>query len=177
MRHIAAVRGGVCWRLPGFGAAAHAQLMIIGNDQKPGLDAERKPTCGAPGKDTLSIVDMSKPAALKIVATIPLDNTVIGPPTNLAITPVARHRARRQLDERRVRRTARYAAEPDDRLFVVDLKANPPAVIAARCNVGKQPSGMAISPDGKLALVCNRADGTVSVLSIDGKDVKIDRLP
>jgi hypothetical protein len=77
----AMVSAGLGW------AAAHAQLMIIGNDQKPGLDAQRKPTMGGPGKDTLSIVDMSNPTALKIVSTIPLDNTVIGPPTNLAITP------------------------------------------------------------------------------------------
>jgi DNA-binding beta-propeller fold protein YncE len=31
---------------------------------------------------------------------------------------------------------------------------------------------MAIAPDGKLALVADRADGTLSVLSIDGKTVK-----
>ena len=155
----------------GFGPpAANAQLMIIGNDQKPGLDAQRKPTMGGPGKDTLSIVDMSNPAALKIVATIPLDNTVIGPPTNLAITPsrdialVANSiNAQRQGDT--------YKPVPDDRLFVIDLTASPPAVIET-LHIGKQPSGMAIAPNGKLALVANRADGTVSVLSIDGKTVK-----
>jgi hypothetical protein len=42
--------------LAGLGStAARAQVMIIGNDQKPGLDAQRKPTMGGPGKDTLSI--------------------------------------------------------------------------------------------------------------------------
>jgi hypothetical protein len=55
--------------------AANAQLMIIGNDQKPGLDAQRKPTMGGPGKDTLSIVDISSPAALKILATLPIPVT------------------------------------------------------------------------------------------------------
>src|SRR5271168_1583824 len=67
--------------------ASRAQLMIIGNDEKPGWDKDAKPFLNPPGHDTLSIIDMSKPAALKIVATIPLDNTIIGPPTNLAITP------------------------------------------------------------------------------------------
>lgn len=157
--------------LAGFGAAAHAQLMIVGNDQKPGMDADRKPTMGAMGKDTLSIIDMSKPAALKVIATIPLDNTIIGPPTNLAISPsrdialVANSVTVKDKDGKNV-------PEPDDRIFVVDLKANPPAVVDT-LHGGKQPSGMAISPDGKLALVCNRADGTVSVLSIDGKTVKV----
>jgi DNA-binding beta-propeller fold protein YncE len=157
--------------LTGLGAAAHAQLMIVGNDQKPSLDADRKSTMGPMGKDTLSIIDMSKPSALKIIATIPLDNTVIGPPTNLAITP-SRDIALVANSVNVKDKDGKNVPEPDDRLFVVDLKANPPAVIDT-LHLGKQPSGMAISPDGKLALVCNRADGTVSVLSIDGKTVKM----
>lgn len=152
-------------------AAAHAQLMIIGNDQKPGLDAQRKPTMGGPGKDTLSIVDMSDPAALRIVATLPLDNTVIGPPTNLAITP-SRDIALVANSINAEPKGNTFKPVPDDRLFVIDLTTSPPAVIGT-LHIGKQPSGMAIAPNGKLALVANRADGTVSVLSIDGKTVKL----
>lgn len=158
--------------LIGFGsAAAQAQLMIIGNDQKPGLDADRKATMGGPGKDTVSIVDMSNPAALKIVATIPVDNTVIGPPTNLAISP-SRDIALVANSMNVQEKEGKFAPVPDDRIFVIDLKANPPAILDT-LHAGKQPSGMAIAPNGKLALVCNRADGTVTVLSIDGKTVKV----
>jgi DNA-binding beta-propeller fold protein YncE len=158
--------------LAGLGStAAQAQVMIIGNDQKPGLDAQRKPTMGGPGKDTLSIVDMSNPAALKIIATIPLDNTVIGPPTNLAITP-SRDIALVANSINAQPKGDTFEPVPDDRLFVIDLAANPPAVIDT-LHIGKQPSGMAIAPNGRLALVANRADGTVSVLSIDGKTVKL----
>ena len=158
--------------LIGFGsAAAQAQLMIIGNDQKPGLDADRKATMGGPGKDTVSIVDMSSPAALKIVATIPVDNTVIGPPTNLAISP-SRDIALVANSMNVQEKEGKFAPVPDDRMFVIDLKANPPAILDT-LHAGKQPSGMAIAPNGKLALVCNRADGTVTVLSIDGKTVKV----
>jgi DNA-binding beta-propeller fold protein YncE len=157
--------------LAGLGSAlAHAQLMIIGNDQKPGLNAQRKPTMGGPGKDTLSIIDMSNPAALKIVATIPLDNTVIGPPTNLAITP-SRDLALVANSMNAERKGNTFKPVPDDRLFVIDLTASPPAVIDT-LHIGKQPSGMAIAPNGKLALVANRADGTISVLSIAGKTVR-----
>jgi DNA-binding beta-propeller fold protein YncE len=152
-------------------ASAQAQLMIIGNDQKPGLDAQRKPTMGGPGKDTLSIVDMSNPAAPRIVATIPLDNTVIGPPTNLAITP-SRDIALVANSINAQPKGDTFEPVPDDRLFVIDLTASPPAV-SDTLHIGKQPSGMAIAPNGKLALVANRADGTVSVLSIDGKTVKL----
>jgi DNA-binding beta-propeller fold protein YncE len=58
---------------------------------------------------------------------------------------------------------------PDDKVFVVDLKANPPKVVAT-VNTGKQPSGLAIAPKGDMALVTNRADGSLSVLAINGKD-------
>ncbi|MGC1889161.1 MAG: beta-propeller fold lactonase family protein, partial [Stellaceae bacterium] len=70
-----------------------------------------------------------------------------------------------------------HRLEPDNKVFLIDLKANPPAVIGT-ITVGKQPSGMAIRPKGDVALVANRADGTISVLSIHGKDVLVlDTVP
>jgi DNA-binding beta-propeller fold protein YncE len=151
-------------------AAAHAQLMIIGNDQKPKFDAG-KVVLQAPGNDTLSIVDMSKPGNLRIVATIPLDNTIVGPPVNLAITP-SRDLALVADTVKGEAKDGGFVTVPDNRLFVVDLKANPPAVTAT-LTLGTSPAGLAISPDGKWALVANRGDGTISVLSIDGKEVSV----
>jgi DNA-binding beta-propeller fold protein YncE len=152
------------------GIASAQQLMIVGNDQKPQFD-NGKVTMGAPGKDTLSVIDISKPAAPRIVATIPLDNTIVGPPTNLAITP-ARDLALVADTMKGVPKDNAFAIAPDNRLFVIDLTANPPAV-ANTLTLGNAPTGLAIAPDGKWALVCNRDDGTISVLSINGKDVKV----
>jgi YVTN family beta-propeller protein len=155
-----------------FGSIARAQqLMIVGNDQKPHFD-DGKNTMGEGGHDTLSIIDISKPATPRIVATIPLDNSIIGPPTNLAITPKGDLAlvANSVLDQKKDDGT--YAPVSDDRVFVIDLKANPPAVIDT-LHVGKRPSGMAINAAGTMALVTNRDDGTISVLSIDGKTVKV----
>jgi DNA-binding beta-propeller fold protein YncE len=59
---------------------------------------------------------------------------------------------------------------PTDKLFVIDLKANPPK-LAQTVTVGKQPSGLSFSPKSDMALVANRADGTISVLKIDGTNV------
>ena len=155
-----------------FGSIAHAQqLMIVGNDQKPHFD-DGKNTMGEGGHDTLSIIDISKPATPRIVATIPLDNSIIGPPTNLAITPKGDLAlvANSVLDQKKDDGT--YAPVSDDRVFVIDLKANPPAVIDT-LHVGKRPSGMAINAAGTMALVTNRDDGTISVLSINGREVKV----
>jgi DNA-binding beta-propeller fold protein YncE len=153
-----------------LGGTAQAQLMIIGNDQKPKFD-DGKVVIQAPGHDTLSIVEMSKPESLKIVATIPLDNTIIGPPTNLAIAP-SRDLALVANTMKAEAKDNGFAMVPDNRLFVVDLKASPPAVIAT-LTLGSAPAGLAISSDGKWALVANRADGTVSLLSINGKEVTV----
>lgn len=150
--------------------AATAQIMIIGNDQKPKFD-NGKVVMQAPGHDTLSIIDMSKPAALRMIATIPLDNTIAGPPTNLAITP-SRDIALVACSLKGEAKDNGFVTVPDNRLFVVDPKASPPAV-AATVMLGKSPSGLAIAPDGKLALVANRGDGTVAVLSLAGKEVKV----
>ena len=149
---------------------SRAQLMIVGNDQKVKLENGTN-VMQPPGHDTLSIVDISKPADLRVVATIPMDNTIAGPPTNLAITP-NRDLALVANSLKAVEKDGKWATEPDNRLFVVDLEATPPAAIAT-LNLGKQPSGSAINAAGTMALVCNRADGTISVLSINGKEVKV----
>ena len=61
---------------------------------------------------------------------------------------------------------------PDNKLYVIDLKANPPK-LANTVTVGKQPSGLSFNPAGNLALVTNRADKSISVLSVKGTDVKV----
>jgi DNA-binding beta-propeller fold protein YncE len=64
-----------------------------------------------------------------------------------------------------------WKVAPDNRLFVIDLNANPPRLIDT-VTVGMQPSGMAISHKGDLALTANRAGKSVSVLSIRNGVVK-----
>ncbi|HLY46456.1 MAG TPA: beta-propeller fold lactonase family protein [Stellaceae bacterium] len=164
-----AATAAIVWTLAA--GAASAQLMIVGNDEKPGWDQNGKSMLHEPGHDSLSIIDTAKPAAPKILATIPLANTIAGPPTNLAIAP-SRDIALVANSLMPSGTGADYKLVPDNKVFVIDLKASPPAIIAT-LTAGKQPSGLAIAPNGKLALVCNRADGTVSVLSIAGKEVKI----
>ena len=151
--------------------AASAQIMIVGNDEKPGWDENGKPFLREPCHDTLSIIDMSKPDALRMIATIPLANSIIGPPTNLAVAP-ARDIALVANSVVPSGTGPDYKLVSDDKLFVIDLKANPPAVVGT-VTTGKRPSGMAIAPSGTLGLVTNRDDGTISVLSIAGKEVKV----
>lgn len=146
---------------------AGAQLMIVGNDEKQGYDANIHPA----GHDTLSIIDMSNPAAPKIAATIPLMNSIQGPPTNLAIHQSGDIALVANSVMPGPEKDGKPTLISDDKVFVIDLKANPPKEIAT-VTVGKKPSGLAIGPKGDVALVANRDDGSISVLSIKGKEVK-----
>ncbi len=159
-----------------FPLAASAQLMIIGNDEKFIWDDAGVVRFFAPGKDTLSIVDISAPESPKIIANLQMENTIAGPPTNLAITPDGQL-AIVANSLHQVPDGAGWKGVPDNKLYVIDLTARPPSHIAT-VEVGKQPSGLDINRAGDLALVTNRADNTISVLSIQGKDVKlIDTVP
>src|SRR5215470_6622407 len=151
--------------------SALAQTLIVGNDEKQGWDENAKPIFKEPGHDTLSVIDISKPEAPRIAATIPLINSVAGPPTNLAVSPSGDIALVANSLEPVTQGWA-HRLDPDNKVFLIDLKATPPKVIGT-ITVGKQPSGMAISPKGDLALVANRADGSISVLSIRGKDVLV----
>jgi DNA-binding beta-propeller fold protein YncE len=151
--------------------SASAQILIIGNDEKQGWDENSKAIFREPGKDTLSVLDISKPETPQIKATIPLSNSIAGPPTNLAIHPSGEIALVANSMAPVIEGWGQKLA-PDDKVFVIDLKENPPKVIGT-ITVGQQPSGMAISPKGDIALVTNRAEGTISVLTIKGRDVAV----
>jgi len=147
------------------------ELMIVGNDEKVTVDNGGF-VFGAPGRDTVSIVDIgTDPLAPKIIANLPLMNSIFGPPTNLAITPdeslaLVANSMDWQQDG------SSWKPVPDNKLHVIDLKANPPALIDTVA-VGKQPSGIAINRAGNLALTANRADNSISVLRIAGNKVTL----
>ncbi|MGH7015406.1 MAG: YncE family protein [Stellaceae bacterium] len=170
VRMIAAAALAVGIGYSGLAAAAQAQYLIVGNDEKLVFD-NGKPVLSLPGKDTLSIIDIRDRAHPRIVANLPLENSVIGPPTNLAITPDGKLAlVANSIDV--VKEGEALKNVPDNKLFVIDLTAKPPAVITT-LQLGKQPSGLAINRAGTLALVANRADNTVSVLTIAGKTVTL----
>ncbi|HEV8016746.1 MAG TPA: YncE family protein [Stellaceae bacterium] len=147
--------------------AAHAQYLVSGNDEKRSWDVAGKLIDLPPGKDSVSIIDIRNRVEPKIVATLPLKNTIHGPPTNLAITPDNRMAlVANSLDA--VADGAGWKDVPDNEIFVIDLTANPPKLVST-VTAGKQPSGMAIDRGGNFALVADRADNAVSLLNVNGK--------
>ena len=146
----------------------HPHLVLSGNDGKyPNIDGVYKVVDPAP-KDTLTVLDATAFPPRK-VAEIEIQHTVVGPPMTIAVTA----------DEKIALVSAPNRVDPNDKtkLFndtymqVVDLEANPPAIID-RVQLGKHPLGVSVNRAGTLALAAH-IDGFVSVLSIEGKAVKL----
>ena len=151
---------------------AHAKpFMIVGLDEKTLWDADGKAILAPDGKDSVLIVDLANPESPKTIASLPLKNSVVGPPVNVDIDPTGSIAlVADSIDVTKDGDTLKQV--PDNKIYVIDLKASPPK-LAATITGGKQPSGLNISPSGKMALVANRGDNSISVLSINGTDVKI----
>jgi DNA-binding beta-propeller fold protein YncE len=154
-----------------FNLALAKPFMIVGMDEKSWWDEDGKPVLSPPGKDQVLIVDLANPENPKIVATLPLKNSIVGPPVNVDIDPTGSVAlVADSVDVVKDGETLKQV--PDNKVYVIDLKASPPK-LAATVTVGKQPSGLHISPSGKMALVANRGDNSISVLSLNGTDVKV----
>lgn len=151
-------------------AAEERSFLIAGLDGKTFFRAEGSVN-GPNGHDGLAVIDIADPARPRLAHVLGLDTSVYGPPTNLQITPdgrlglVTSPVTMRQEGES-------WWAQGDDRLHVIDLAAEPPALIET-IRVGRQPSGLAISKAGNVALVANREGRSVSVLAISGRSVRV----
>jgi DNA-binding beta-propeller fold protein YncE len=150
----------------GFGLSANAQLMLSGNENKIDLTSGGPRLVSNVPPDSISILDFSKfPPSVRHLTNIA--NTVIGPPSNIAITPdgsLALIADSIKLDPRNSTNWL-----PNTLIHVLDLKTS---AILYSVPADLQPSGLSISRSGRLALVANRAAGTISVLTIDGTTVK-----
>jgi DNA-binding beta-propeller fold protein YncE len=146
-----------------------AQIAVSADDNKVVLVNGMSTVVQNPAPAAVAIIDL-KQFPPKIIAEIEAPASVVDPPLNIAIT----------LDESLALVTASMKIDPNDatkqipdnRLSVMHLQASPPAVIAT-VETGKGPAGLSINRQGTLALVANRSDGTVSVLSISGKKAQL----
>lgn len=159
-----------CAELPS--AASKRELIIIGIDEKQSYNDKGLAVMSLGGKDSLLVMDVgADPLKPTIVGSLPLPNTISGPPVNLAVSP-DQSIALLANSTNVVSEGGVLKQVPDNRLFVVDLTTTPPTLIDT-LQVGRQPSGLSFNRDGNLALVANRADNSVAVLRVSGKKVTL----
>jgi DNA-binding beta-propeller fold protein YncE len=145
--------------------AVRAEIAVSAQDGKQVL-VDGVPTVpDNPPPDYVAILDLGSTPP-KLVAEVPAPTSVVGPPQSVAVAP----------DERLALVTSANMIDPadpkkialNDKLTVIDLQASPPQATAT-LTAGKGAAGVSINRAGTFALVANRAEGTVSVFTIDGK--------
>jgi DNA-binding beta-propeller fold protein YncE len=145
---------------------ATAQIAVSGNDNKRALVNGVNTLLQNPRPDTVTVIDLNGRTP-RVLGEAEAPHSVVGPPLSVAVTPDERFAlvtSNERIDPANPARTV-----PDNRVSVVDLRASPPRVVQT-IEVGAGPAGLSINRAGTLALVANRAAGTVSVLRIrDGQ--------
>jgi DNA-binding beta-propeller fold protein YncE len=140
--------------------AARAEIAVSANDGKQMKEGD---TVTGPQPDSISVLNISG-GQVKVIGSVAAPAAMIGPPGAVAMSKDGRFAlvtACQKLDGMNL--------IPDDLVEVVDL-ADPahPRVIQTE-HAGPGASGVSISPDGRLALVANTEDDTVTVFSLTGE--------
>jgi len=146
---------------------ADAQIAVSANDNKVVLVNGVVTVVGSAPPDTVSIIDL-KASPPRVIGEVSAPVSVAGPPLSVAVTPdesLALVTASNKVDPTDATKQA-----PNNQVSVIDLKANPPKVLAT-LQAGQGAAGVSINRQGTLALVSNLVDGTVSVFTIQGKTV------
>lgn len=168
----------------GVGAAC-AQLAVSANDAKVKLVDGKVEVVKDPQRDTVSVIDL-RSSPPKVLAELEVPASVVGPPMSVAVSPkedIALVTSAMRVDP----------ADPtkqvaDDTVTVIDLSplrrtltsrlrtavgvaSTAVPKVLATLQAGKGAAGVSINKAGTLALVANRAEGTVSVFTITGTTV------
>ena len=174
--------------LLGTTAAAYAEMAVSADDSKVKLVNGSVEVLKSPPPDTVAFIDLRASPA-RILAEIDIPSSVIGPPTNVAVSPkeeIALITSAAQIDPADPTKQS-----PDEKLTVIDLSPLKPSLVArlktavgagpkgaaavpkviATLPAGKGAAGVSINKSGSLALVANRSEGTVSVFTITGTTV------
>lgn len=143
--------------------AAQAQLAVSVQDGKQLLDDGAQVVPARPGEDDAVLVDFTG-ATPRVVGRSRVPASVIGPPRSVALTPDGRFAVVTSARKVASDDPARIVA--DDRVTLLDLAGTAPHVVQT-VTAGSGASGIAIDPAGRIALVANRAEGSVTMFAIE----------
>ncbi|MGJ8692984.1 MAG: YncE family protein [Thalassotalea sp.] len=147
------------------------EFIIIGVDDKVQL-TEQGLTKVKPTKDYVCLLNIAKSAINPAVnCELTLENSIFGPPVNLSVTPDEKF-AIVANSVNWIEKEGIWQAEPDVDLHLIDLTQTPIKVIHT-LQVAKQPSGIAISRDGKRIAIAHRHAKSVSLVALADKKLSL----
>ena len=119
---------------------------------------------GNSGADSVALFDFSA-FPPKRLADLSMPTSLVGPPMGAAVSPdetLAVVTAAQKIDPQDPKKTV-----ADNRVTIINLKSSPPS-ITGTVEAGQGASGASFSPDGRLVVVANRNEGSVSVFAVTG---------
>ncbi|HEX4027963.1 MAG TPA: beta-propeller fold lactonase family protein [Rhizomicrobium sp.] len=141
-------------------AAASAEIAVSANDGKQVKEGD---TVIGPQPDSISVLNISDDQ-VKLIGSVAAPAAMIGPPGAVAVSKDSRFAlvtACQKFDGMKL--------IPDDLVQVVDLSDPTHPRVIQTAHAGPGASGVSISPDGKLALVADTEDNTVTEFSLTGE--------
>jgi len=148
--------------------SARADVVLSSNDGHSVMNAAKTIVApNPPGPDTITVIDV-KSYPPRIKATFEAPGSVVGPPGAIWISKDESWgivTAATKADS-----TVKGGISPDDRVAVFDLTSNPPKV-TQNLIAGTGATQVRVSPNGALALIANRTEGTVSVFTVKDKQL------
>lgn len=143
-------------------ATASAEIAVSANDGKQMRPGD---TVTQPEPDSVSVLRISD-GKVKLLGSVAAPAAMIGPPASVAVSRNSRFAL--------VSACQQFSGDklvPNDVVSVIDLSvpSNPRVVETAHAGPGA--SGVSISPNGKLALVANTEDSTISIFSVSGEHI------
>lgn len=142
---------------------SQAQIAVSGNDGHTFLnDAGAQVAASTVVPDTVTVLDLSADPP-RIVGEVQAPASVVGPPQAVAVAPDESFAL--VTSSTRIDPADPTKIVPDDRVTVIDLKGGTPKVTAT-VQAGRGAAGISLNREGTLALVANRAEGTVSVFTV-----------
>lgn len=141
--------------------AAQAELAISANDGKQLRAGDPTPVT----PDSISVIDMGHYPP-KILATLPVPASMIGPPGAVAVGPGEKFAIVTAAEKYDPADPAKPAA--DDKVSVIDLTVPSSPKILQSLTAGPGASGVSINRAGTLALVAAKGEGAIYIYTVAG---------
>jgi DNA-binding beta-propeller fold protein YncE len=141
--------------------AAQAELAISANDGKQLRDGDPTPVT----PDSISVIDMGHYPP-KILGTIPVPASMIGPPGAVAVGPGEKFAIVTAAEKYDPANPAKPAA--DDKVSVIDLTVPSSPKILQSLTAGPGASGVSINRAGTLALVAAKGESAIYIYTVAG---------
>ncbi len=140
--------------------SAHAEIAISANDGKQMRPGD---IINGPEPDSISVLRISD-SHVKLLGSVQAPAAMIGPPAAVAVSKDSKFAlvtVCQKLDGLKLL--------PDDLVEVVDLSVPGNPRVVQTEHAGPGASGVSISPNGKLALVANTEDDTITIFSLSNE--------